>query len=338
MKALHFTGPGHPLAAGNVPVGTLGPSDVRIRVRAAGICRSDLHYRSGFPEVDPGRVLGHEVAGDVVDVGIGCVTRAVGDRVVIHYTVGCGTCRYCVSGQERFCATGEMVGKDRDGGYAEYVTVPERNTVRVPSMVSDGAAAIMGCSSATSLHALRKGRLSKGESVALVGVGGLGMSAIQLAFLLGASRVYAVDIDATKLATAADLGADPIDGRTDPADAIRRAGGADVAIELIGSARSMRTCLDSLNPLGRAVAVGLTPDVLSVGPYTDLVTGERELVGCSDHTAQDLQDLMGFAAAGDFSVEALIGATVALDEQPVNAVLDSLAAGTAPVRTVIVPD
>lgn len=338
MKALRFTKPGQPLAMEAVVQGILGSADVRIRVLAAGICRSDLHYRSGFPAVDSGRIFGHEVAGEVVEVGTACESRRVGDRIVVHYTVGCGVCTFCVSGRERFCAAGEMVGKDRDGGYAEYVTVPERNTVVVPSVVSDRAAAVMGCSSSTSLHALRKGRLVEGEDVAIFGAGGLGMSAIQLAFLLGAARVFAVDIDASKLATAADLGAEPIDGRANPAGAIREAGGADVALELVGSTQLMRTCLDSLNPLGRAVAVGLTPDTLSVGPYTDLVAGERELIGCSDHTLADLHGLMAFAAAGDFSVEALIGATVPLEAAAVNRVLDELAAGTAPIRTVIVPE
>ncbi len=338
MKALHFTTPGQPLAMEDAVRSAPGPADVRIRVLAAGICRSDLHYRSGFPAVDSGRILGHEVAGEIVDVGPECKTRGVGDRIVVHYTVGCGVCTFCGSGRERFCVTGEMVGKDRDGGYAEYVTVPERNTVVIPSAVSDRAAAVMGCSSSTSLHALRKGRLAKGETVAILGAGGLGMSAIQLAFLLGAERVFAVDLDETKLAIAASLGAEPVDPNADAADVIRKAGGVDVALELVGSAQLMRTCIDSLNPLGRAVAVGLTPDVLSVGPYTDLVDGERELIGCSDHTLADLHDLMAFAAAGEFSVDPLIGATVPLEAAAVNSVLDDLAAGTAPIRTVIVPE
>lgn len=338
MKALHFTRPGSPLVLEHCPEQGPGAHDVRIRVRAAGICRSDLHYRSGFPSVEPGRVFGHEVAGDIVEVGNSCSERSIGDRVVVHYTIGCGTCGHCASGNERFCTHGQMVGKDRDGGYAEYVTLPERNTVLVPSTVSDPAAAVMGCSSATSLHALRKGRLAPGETVAIIGAGGLGMSAIQLAFLLGAARVFAVDIDQSKLAIATTFGADPIDATNDPSEVIRRAGGADVALELVGSAALMRTCIDALNPLGRAVAVGLTPDVLSVGPYTDLVAGERELIGCSDHTIDDLEQLMAYANDGDFSVENLIGATVGLDAHKVNGVLDSLAAGTAPVRTVIVPE
>jgi D-arabinose 1-dehydrogenase-like Zn-dependent alcohol dehydrogenase len=338
MKALHFTQPGSPLALEHSPEPVLGVHDIRIRVRAAGICRSDLHYRSGFPLVESGRVLGHEVAGDVVEVGSACASRSIGDRVVVHYTVGCGTCERCMSSNERFCTNGQMVGKDRNGGYAEYAVLPERNTVLVPSEVSDPAAAVMGCSSSTSLHALRKGRLAPGETVAIMGAGGLGMSAIQLAFLLGASRVFAIDIDPSKLEIAAAFGADPVDATDDPLETIRRAGGADVALELVGSAALMRMCLDALNPLGRAVAVGLTPDILSVGPYTDLVAGERELIGCSDHTIDDLEQLMTYASNGDFSVENLIGATVALNAQEVNGVLDGLAAGTAPIRTVVIPD
>lgn len=335
MRVLRFSQANLPLIEADVDVPVAGSSDVLIQVQAAGICRSDAHYRSGFPPVEDGTVFGHEVAGAIVFVGSQTRGRTVGDRVVVHYTVGCGTCRFCVAGQERFCSSGEMIGKDRDGGYAEYLGVPAQNTVLIPESVSYGAAAVMGCSSSTSLHALRKGRLAAGEVVAIVGAGGLGVSAIQLALLLGASKVFAVDIDEDKLTAAQTFGAIPIDGDDDPATAISAAGGADVALELVGSPALMRTCLDVLRPLGRAVAVGLTPDTFAVGPYTDLVAGEKELIGCSDHTIADLEELMGLAESGLFAADTLVTNSVTFTSKSVNGVLDALDSGTAPARTII---
>ena len=335
MRVLQFSRAGLPLIETDIDVPVAATGDVLIQVQAAGICRSDAHYRSGFPFVEEGIVFGHEVAGEIVSLGAQTSARNVGDRVVVHYTVGCGTCRFCDAGQERFCSSGEMIGKDRNGGYAEYLPVPARNTVLVPESVSYNAAAVMGCSSSTSLHALRKGRLSAGEVVAVIGAGGLGVSAIQLALVLGASKVFAVDIDEDKLAAATTFGAIPINGADDPVAAINAAGGADVALELVGSSALMRTCLDVLRPLGRAVAVGLTPDTFDVGPYTDLVSGEKELIGCSDHTIANLEELMRLADSGLFAADTLVTNTVRFTSKSVNSVLDALDSGTAPARTII---
>jgi hypothetical protein len=182
--------------------------DVLVRVRAAGICHSDVHYRAGRSRVEPlPLTLGHEVAGDVVAVGDGVHTHAVGDRVCLHYLVICGQCPHCVAGREQFCPTGLMLGHFTDGGWAEYIAVPARNAVRLPATVPYEHGAVMMCSSSTSLHALRKARCLPGDTVLVVGAGGLGMSAIQIAQQLGATRVIAADRDPTKLALAQRLAA-----------------------------------------------------------------------------------------------------------------------------------
>ena len=123
----------------------------------------------------------------------------------LHYMVTCGDCIYCGLGSEQFCTSGQMLGKNRDGGYAETISVPARNTFPLPDEIPFEHGAIMMCSSATSFHALRKGRLEAGETVAVFGVGGLGMSAVQLARAFGALDVYAVDINADRLKMAKGL-------------------------------------------------------------------------------------------------------------------------------------
>ena len=336
MRALQLITAGKPLEMRDVAAPTPAADDVVIEVKAAGICSSDAHYREGFPEVGPlPLTLGHEVAGVVAEVGPEASTFAPGDRVCVHYQVGCGRCGYCARKLEMFCAEGQMIGNSRPGGYAEQIMVPERNVVAIPDAVPTEHAAVMMCSSATSLHALRKGRLSEGETVAVFGVGGLGMSAIQLALIGGAVKVFAVDIKQAKLAAAAELGAVPVDATGDPVAEIVGAGGCDVAIDLVGSATVMRQCLDSLAPMGRAVAVGLTPDTMAVGPYTDLVSGESELIGTSDHTVGEIVELLGYAADGQLDLSAVVQRRVPLDAEAVNAALDDLVNFGDTVRTII---
>src|SRR5207245_6441930 len=155
-----------------------------------------------------------------------------------------GRCEFCVRGLEQFCRSGRMMGKHRDGGYAEFIKVPGRNAFALPEEISFEVGAIMMCSSATALHALNKARLKPGESIAIFGFGGLGFSALQLARALDCGDVYVVEINPAKLASAASMGAVAINARAaDPVEQIKDATagrGVDVALELIGSAKTMR--------------------------------------------------------------------------------------------------
>ncbi|MFH1574588.1 MAG: alcohol dehydrogenase catalytic domain-containing protein, partial [Acidobacteriota bacterium] len=257
MLAVRLIQPGHPLQADNIDIPAIGPRDVLVRVRAAGICHSDAHYRAGISPVRPlPLTLGHEVAGVVERAG-GEVTRLKpGDRVCVHYMVTCGDCVYCNKGSEQFCVSGRMIGKYRDGGYAEYISIPARSAFLLPDAIPFEHGAVLMCSSATSLHALNRARLSAGDTVAVFGAGGLGMSAIQLAYALGAGRVFAVDRQPNKLEMARQFGAVPIDAAAaDPVTEIRRltnGRGVDVALELIGQTTTMREAVQSLAVQGRA--------------------------------------------------------------------------------------
>src|SRR5438067_5662638 len=235
MKAVRFIQPGKPLQDAEIAVPALGPSDILVRVAACGICHSDAHYRAGISPTDSLPVTpGHEVAGRVEAVGEQVTHTSLGDRVCIHYLVSCGACNFCLGGNEQFCAKVQMIGKHRDGGYAEFIAVPGRNVFALPDEISFEQGAIMMCSSATALHALNKARLKPGESVAIFGFGGLGFSALQLARAFDCGHIYVVEINPAKLASIKKLGAVAIDAHAgDPAEQIKEATagtGVDVAL------------------------------------------------------------------------------------------------------------
>src|SRR5881628_644444 len=269
MRAVRLVQVGKPLEQVDIPIPEVGSSDVLIRVMAAGICHSDVHYRENISKIDHlPLTLGHEVAGRVEEVGRDVTHVSAGDRACVHYLVHCGSCEFCVRGMEQFCRSGQMIGKHRDGGYAEFIKVPVANALPLPDEIPFEVGAIMMCSSATAIHALNKARFKAGESIAIFGFGGLGFSALQLARAFDSGDVYVVEINPAKLASAARMGAIAIDARSaDPVEQIQEATagrGVDVALELIGSARTMRQAVLCLRPLGRAALVGLTAESMSI--------------------------------------------------------------------------
>jgi D-arabinose 1-dehydrogenase-like Zn-dependent alcohol dehydrogenase len=340
MRAVQLTQIGKALTNVDIPIPEIGPADVLIRVAAAGICHSDVRYRAGISQIDHlPLTLGHEIAGRVEKVDSDVTHVAAGDRVCVHYLVSCGACELCMRGLEQFCTTVQMIGKHRDGGYAEFVKVPVRNAFVLPDEIPFEVGAIMMCSSATSLHALNKTRFKAGESIAIFGFGGLGFSALQLARAFDCGDVYVVEINPAKLASAASMGAMVIDARAgDPVEQIKEATagiGVDVALELIGSAKTMRQAVLCLGPLGRAALVGLTAASTSISPYTELINKEAEIIGVSDHLASELPVLVEFARSGKlcFPPDAL--RIVDLEAGQINAALDALRDSIDHVRTVI---
>ena len=343
MKAVQLIEVGKPLRLREVAVPEVGLNDVLVQVKAAGICHSDAHYRAGLSPVEPlPLTLGHEVAGVVVEVGTAVSRLKPGDRVCLHYMTTCGDCHYCNQGSEQFCTSGQMIGKYRDGGYAEYILMPARSVFVLPEDIPFVQGAVMMCSSSTSLHALMKTRMQPGETVAVYGAGGLGMAAVQLAYALGASIVYAVDIKEDKLALAETYGAVGVDAaRHDPVTMIAdltNGRGVDVALELIGLPVTMQQAVQSLAILGRAGIVGLSAQSFPITPYTELLNKETEIIGVSDHLAQELPLLIDLARRGKLNLANVITETVPLEAGSINIVLDRLDQFGEGVRAVIQPD
>lgn len=342
MRAVRLIELGRPLEQAEIAIPEIGPSDVLIRVAAAGICHSDAHYRNGISRIDNLPVtLGHEVAGHVEKVGADVTNVRAGEHVCVHYLVHCGSCEFCRRGLEQFCRRGQMIGKHCDGGYAEFIKAPASNAFALPDEISFEIGAVLMCSSATALHALNKARLHSGESVAIFGFGGLGFSAVQLARAFGSEKIYVVEINSTKLASVEKLGAIPIDAKAgDPVEQIKDATsgrGVDVSLELIGTPVTMRQAVQCLAILGRAALVGLTADSMSIFPYPELINKEAEIIGVSDHLASELPALIEFARSGKLRFPPETLGVVDLDADQINGALDALQHSIDHVRTVIVP-
>ena len=342
MKAIRFIGVKQPLEMQEIPIPEIGERDILVKVKAAGICHSDAHYRAGISPVRPiPLTLGHEVAGVVEKIGAQVTSAKVGDRVALHYNISCGDCYHCSTGNDQFCEKVLMLGHYTNGGYAEYISVPARNAIHLPDEIPFEQGATLMCASATAFHALRKSRLKGGERVAIFGVGGLGQSAVQLAKAFGAIEVYAVDINEDKLNLAKQFGVIPINGKKVDAVAeikkLTHGKGVDVAIEMIGLQQTMKQAVQVAGVLGRVVIVGLSKAPLEIDTYNELIGNEVELIGSNDHHLQELPLLVEMARKKILDTSHIVTKTVPLDVDAVNHALDELEKFSGDVRTVIVP-
>lgn len=342
MKAIRFIGVKQPLEMQEISVPEIGGRDVLVKVRAAGICHSDAHYRAGISPVRPVPLtLGHEVAGVVEKIGAQVTNVKVGDRVCLHYNISCGDCYHCSTGNDQFCEKVLMLGHYTDGGYAEYISVPARNAIRLPDEIPFEQGATLMCASATAFHALRKSRLKGGERVAIFGAGGLGQSAVQLAKAFGAIEVYAVDINEEKLKLSAQYGAIRVNANlvnaVDEIKKLTNGKGVDVAIEMIGLQQTMKQAIQVAGVMARVVIVGLSNKPLEIDTYNELLGKEVELIGSNDHHLQELPLLIEMARKKILDTSRIVTKTVPLDAKMVNQVLDDLEKFSGDVRTVIVP-
>jgi propanol-preferring alcohol dehydrogenase len=342
MKAVRFVGVNQPLEMQSIPIPEISEREILVKVKAAGICHSDAHYRAGVSPVKPVPLtLGHEVAGVVEKIGAQVTNVRDGDRVCLHYNITCGDCYHCSTGNDQFCEKVQMLGHYINGGYAEYIAVPARNAIHLPDEIPFEQGATLMCASATAFHALKKSRLKAGETVAIFGAGGLGQSAVQLAKAFGALQVFAVDINDEKLKLAEQYGAIPVNAKqSDALEAIRaktNARGVDVAIEMIGLQQTMKQALGVAGVMGRVVIVGLSNKPLEIDTYHELLGNEVELIGSNDHHLQELPLLVEMARRKILDTSNIVTKTVPLDAQEINQALDELEKFSSDVRTVVVP-
>ncbi|HEV7487865.1 MAG TPA: zinc-binding dehydrogenase [Thermoanaerobaculia bacterium] len=302
MHAVRLTALQSPLIDDEIDDVIAGPGETVVDIRAAGICHSDAHYRAGGGTVALPLTLGHEIAG---------VIAGTDRRVALHYLHD----------------DGRMLGKEVDGGYAERIVVPTANLVPIPEGVPFDAAAVMMCSTATAYHALRLASLRAGESVAIIGFGGLGASAAQLAKVMGADKVFAVDRVPDKLDLARSFGAIPT--------AVEELRDIDIALDFAGHPPTTLGALRSLRRGGRIMIVAINLRELAIDPYRDVLANERHIIGVSDHTRDELVELLAMAAHGQLDMSRVITRRVPMDAAAINAVLDDLDAGTTHLRTVI---
>lgn len=264
MRAMVLERFGAPLKLMDVPVPKPGPGEalVRVRVCGAGLTVVIMIGTPGRVTSFP-RIPGHEIAGEVVEVGPAVRSVKVGQRVTNHFYLTCGNCRYCRSGRETLCENFRgNVGAGCDGGYAEYVVLPERNLVPIPDGVTDLEASVASDAIATPYHACHKeAQIGPGDDVLIVGAGGgVGIHMVQMARLCG-GRVIAAEVGEEKMELARAMGADEvIDARrgdlAQQAKALTGGRGVDAAIDVVAASQTLQACLGALAPGGRMVIIG----------------------------------------------------------------------------------
>ncbi len=300
MRAARYFGP-HDFRLVEVERPVPAAGEVLLRVRAAGLCHSDLHVihdeLGGYPIPAP-LTLGHEICGEAVELGPGVGGIELGRRYAVFGPVGCGQCLYCRTGRDNLCTQSQWIGIARDGGYAEYVAVPAGALVPVPEGVSDAEAAVATDAALTSYHALvTVGRLQPGEGVAIIGVGGLGLNAVQLAKALGAV-VLAIDLDERKLALARQHGAAVgLDSRQLDPQHVPLDRPLTLVADFVGSDQTKLLAQQLVARGGRVVLVGLA----SVGgPLLGLrdIVDEIAVLGSFWGTKRELATVLDLIARG----------------------------------------
>ena len=346
-----------PLDIVDIDLDPTGPGQVRVRLAATGVCHSDLSIARGALRHPLPAVPGHEGAGVVTEVGSDVTSVAPGDHVILNWTPSCGACYFCGRNEPWLCdraaadalaAPYATVGGERllpvlgCGAFAEETLVLDRAVVKIPDDVPFEVAALVGCAVTTGFGAaVNTARVRPGDSVVVIGCGGVGLSIVQGAKHAGAERIVAVDLSDEKRALAKELGAtDTIDGDDDVEAAVRQlteGRGADHAFEAIGRAATIKTAYRATRRGGNVVVVG-------AGRHDDLVSFSalelffqaRSLIGCvygSADVARDFPRILGLYRSGDLALDRLITGRVPLEG--VNDALAAMEAGEG-ARTVVV--
>lgn len=291
-----------------VPDPIPGPGEVLIRVRACGVCGSDLHFYTGDREVPYPRVLGHEFAGEVVAVGENVSDISPGERVTAEPNFSCGSCYYCCAGLPNLCLNRVGLAVNVDGSFAELVKVPAPFVWKLPDEVSYRQGAMVE-PLMVAWHAVRRGGVSIGDRVAVLGCGTIGLLAVMVAAAAGA-EVYAVDIVPRKLMLARQVGARAaFNGReVDAVEGIRRATdglGADVVFETAGVATTVEQSLDVARQAGRVVLVGLSTQPARLVPIS-VARREVQIIGSFIYYAGEFATGIRLIESGRLDVESLI--------------------------------
>jgi 2-desacetyl-2-hydroxyethyl bacteriochlorophyllide A dehydrogenase len=322
MKAALFYAPHEPLRIEEVATPTPGPGEALIKVKACGICASDLHIFAGeirgFSMPVP-LIPGHEASGEIVGLGAGVTDFQEGDRVVATVPgKTCGRCRPCRQSDLEACLSPRIVGVDYHGGFAEYLTFPAHSLVRLPESIPWEQGAILADAVGTPFHAvIVRGGLRAGERVAIFGVGGLGTHAVQIARLGGAGEIIAVDVLPAALERAKILGADHlVDAREgDPAAQIRAltgGEGVDLAIELVGRPSSISASEACLGRGGRAVLVGIGAEPITLLPSAMFSVFNHAALGSLGYRREDVTRLVRLVASGKLDLSGSISARIPL--------------------------
>jgi len=339
MKAAVLRAFKEPLVLEEIPRPIPGPNDLLIQLEACGVCHSDLHLADGdWPQLAAAMkmpvILGHEIAGRVVEKGDGVREFQTGDRVGVPWIFWtCGECEFCREGYENLCVRQKITGVTVDGGFAGFVSAPASHAVRIPEGLLAAEAAPLFCAGVTVYRALKQARILAGQRLAIFGIGGLGHIAVQMGRELGA-EVIAIDISEAKLALARSLGAQrSLNGTSaNIAKELRASGGVHVALVTSAASAAYSMAFASLRPTGTLLVVGLPAEKICFSPIL-MAAGETNIRASAVGTRQDLREVLAMAAAGKIRCE-----TTRHRLEEVNSVLDNLRHGRISGRAVLTAD
>ena len=327
-----------PLSIEQMDPPKLEAHEVLLAVEACGVCHSDLHVADGdWPQIVPitklPLILGHEIAGRVVEKGSAVDSLKVGDRVGVpwvHWT--CGECDFCRAGNENLCAKQKITGVTVDGGYAEFMKAPATHALKIPDGLSSVDAAPLFCAGVTVYRALQHAKIQPGQRLAIFGVGGLGHLAVQIGRELGAV-ITAIDISDEKLAHAKNVGAATTlnAASVNVVKELRRAGGAHVALVTSAAKAAYDSAFPCVRATGMLLVVGLPSESISFPPIMMAAT-EVRIQASSVGTREDLRHVLEMAASGRLHTQ--------VSQRPlaqVNEVLAELRSGSVAGRIVLSP-
>jgi S-(hydroxymethyl)glutathione dehydrogenase/alcohol dehydrogenase len=358
MRAAIFTEQNGPMSVEDVTPVEPGPRDAIVHITASGVCHSDLHVISGALPMPPPAILGHEGCGVVEAVGSEVTRVSVGDRVIGSFIPACGHCWFCLRDESHLCAnTYAVMGAPRAtrgdgtplmamtglGTFADMMTCDEMSLVKIDTDVPDEQLALIGCAVTTGVGAaLNTANVKAGDTVAVIGCGGVGQSVIQGARIAGAAQIIAIDPVELKRDAATALGAtsviDPSGGDSvEQVQALTGGIGVDYAFEVIGTPATVEQAFAMARNGGAAVAVGVSRFDESISiPSFPLVLGEKRLLGCVYGSAQvrrDFPRLVSLVEHGKLDLAHMITRTMPLDE--VNEAFRAMQAGEV-IRSVLV--
>lgn len=308
MKAIRLHQVGGGLELEELPIPTPGPREALVKVRACGAGLTIHHAITGNSPASLPIVLGHEIAGEVVELGPQAEGLKVGDRVTSYFYLFCGRCRFCLTRREPLCEQQPgYIGRQINGGYAEYMVAPDRNFLKLPDGLpydeKPAEVAVICDAIATPFKVSRRSRLQPLETCVIFGAaGGVGIHFVQVARMVGA-RVIAVDRGPKKLAAASDAGAhEVVDALTeDPLEAINRLTkgmGADVAVDFVGTSQTLKASVDCLGNGGRMVIIGVSRGGDFMTSPQFLLRGEREILGSRYVTRREVIESLELVAHG----------------------------------------
>lgn len=342
MRVAELPAIGAPLRLGTRPIPEPGPGEVRVRVEACGVCGSDVFLqKGGFGAAVALPVIpGHEAAGVVDALGDGVSSVAVGDQVALYYITTPPDDPWAARGRPNISPHVRRMGVDVDGAFAEYVLRPEAALIRPPAAVPPAILAVLTDAVATPLHGLKRvAHLVPGETLVVLGVGGLGSNAVQLGKAMGA-RVIAVTRSESKLRLARDLGADETvpagDGDPDPVPVVKALTGGhgpDVVIQCVGSAAVDEQAIAMGGPGGRVVLIGSSLDHFRARAV-DIFWRELAVLGSRGFVPDDIRDAIDLYLDGTLKVDHLVETVRPLEEA--NEALEDLKAGRV-FRSVLRP-